>query len=77
MALSKRTIDTLTDLIEIKLSCMQVYDREDARELAALEQCRRELHNLSNDPGASVVAFADAAPKRGRRAAAAKAAAAN
>ena len=69
MALSKRTIDTLTDLIEIKLSCMQVYDREDARELAVLEQCRRELHKLASDPAANVVAFAEATPKRGRRAA--------
>ena len=73
MALSKRTIDTLTDLIEIKLSCMQVYDREDARELAVLEQCRRELHRLANDPAASVVPFAEARPKRGRRTATQKA----
>ena len=70
MALSKRSIDTLTDLIEIKLSCIQVYDREDARELAVLEQARRELQNLSGDPQSSVLAFADAAPRRGRRAAA-------
>jgi hypothetical protein len=43
MSLSKQTIETLLDLVEIKLGCMEVYDREDARELSALEACRREL----------------------------------
>lgn len=75
MALSKRSIDTLTDLIEIKLSCIQVFDREDARELAVLEQARRELQVMSSDPQSTVLAFADAAPRRGRRAAAKTAAA--
>lgn len=46
MSLSKRSIETLIDLIEIKLGCMEVYDREDARELATLENCRRELMGL-------------------------------
>jgi len=46
MALSRRSIDTLLDLVEIKLSCIQVLDREDARELATLENCKRELHAL-------------------------------
>jgi len=30
--LSKRSIETLVDLVEIKLSCLDVFDREDARE---------------------------------------------
>ncbi len=63
MALSKRAIETLTDLIEIKLSCMQVYDREDARELAALEQCRRELASLSDD-GTGMAHLAEATKRR-------------
>ncbi len=66
MALSPRAIETLTDLIEIKLSCMQVYDREDARELAALEQCRRELVGMSANPDGSEVIIAEAAGKRRR-----------
>lgn len=41
--LSKRSVETLIDLVEIKLSCIQVFDRDDAKELAALEQARREL----------------------------------
>lgn len=47
MALSRRSIETLVDLVKIKLSCMQVLDRDDARELAALEQARRELAALA------------------------------
>ena len=44
--LSKRSIETILDLVEIKLSSMQVIDREDARELAQLETCRRELLDI-------------------------------
>lgn len=43
MSLSRRSVQTLLDLVENKLSCLEVYDREDARELAVLEQARREL----------------------------------
>jgi len=43
VSLSRRSVHTLLDLVENKLACMQVYDREDARELAILEQARREL----------------------------------
>jgi hypothetical protein len=63
MALSKRVVETLLDLVEIKLSCIEVYDREDSRELAMLERCRNELQELlsrtkgaGRNPGA-VVAF--------------------
>ena len=47
MSLSRRSIQTLTDLVENKLSMMQVVDREDARELAVLEAARRELTLLA------------------------------
>jgi hypothetical protein len=43
MSLSPRSVETLLDLVEIKLSCLEVQDREDARELAILETARREL----------------------------------
>ena len=43
MTLSKVTLETLIDLVEIRLGCVEVYDRDDARELAALELCRKEL----------------------------------
>jgi len=47
MSLSRRSIQTLMDLVENKLSQMQVVDREDARELAVLESARRELSSLA------------------------------
>lgn len=46
MSISKRTAETLLDLVEVKLSYMQVSDREDQRELSQLESCRRELRGL-------------------------------
>ncbi|MGB0632493.1 MAG: hypothetical protein ACPGRZ_17525 [Alphaproteobacteria bacterium] len=58
MSISKNTVETLLDLVEVKLSYMQVSDREDQRELAQLENCRRELRGL----------MATVAPARGRRA---------
>lgn len=65
MALSRRVVETLLDLVEIKLSCMEVHDREDSREASCLEACRRELQALlSGDApaGRGVAAFA----KRGK-----------
>ena len=53
--LSKRSVETLIDLVEIKLSCIQVFDRDDAKELAALEQARRELSDLLPGRSASTV----------------------
>lgn len=64
-SLTKRSVETLIDLVEIKLSCLQVFDREDAKELAALEQARRELIALV--PGraaATVMPFPEADAKR-------------
>lgn len=64
-SLTKRSVETLIDLVEIKLSCIQVYDRDDAKELAALEQSRRELVALM--PGraeATVVTFPKTEAKR-------------
>jgi hypothetical protein len=44
--LSQRSIETLLDLVEVKLSCLEVYDREDAREKTYLETSRRELMSM-------------------------------
>ena len=47
-SLSPRALETLIDLVEIKLSCLDVVDRDDRKEqlvlkqsLAELEACRR------------------------------------
>ncbi len=47
MTITRRTLETLIDLVEIKLSCLEVYDRDDARELANLENCLNELKLLA------------------------------
>jgi hypothetical protein len=67
MALSKRSIETLMDLVEIKLSCLQVFDRDDARELAALETARCELQALSTAPKPGDVVAFEQVRGRGRR----------
>jgi hypothetical protein len=45
----------LLDLVEIKISYMDVADREDARDLVVLERCREELRSLTgfSSPAAS------------------------
>jgi len=48
MSLSKRSAEMLIDLVEIKISYMDVADRDDARDLVALERCREELKGLTN-----------------------------
>jgi hypothetical protein len=47
MSLSKRSVEMLLDLVEIKISYMDVADREDARDLQVLEQAREELRSLT------------------------------
>ena len=46
MSLSKQSIENLLDLVEIKISTLQVLDREDAREMKCLEGCRDELAGM-------------------------------
>ena len=48
--LSKKSLETLLDLVEIKLSCIEVYDRDDDRERRRLEACRDELIALRATP---------------------------
>jgi hypothetical protein len=60
MALSKQSIETLIDLVEIKISYMDVLDRDDAKELRGLECCRDELKAIGATLTADVVPFARA-----------------
>lgn len=60
MTLSKQSLETLTDLVEIKLSCMEVWDKDDRRELKALERARDELlalREIGPGNGATVLAL--------------------
>ncbi|MEO3429705.1 hypothetical protein AAFN88_12645 [Pelagibius sp. CAU 1746] len=69
MSLSRSSVETLIDLVEIKLSCVEVYDRDDSRELINLKRCKEELMDLVG-MGQKVPAELLAMPKgrrRGRR----------
>lgn len=46
MALARKSVEELIDLVEIKLSCMEVFDTQDRQSVGRLEQCRRELYEL-------------------------------
>jgi len=66
MSLSKRCVDTLLDLVEIKLSCLEITDREDQREKELLDRCIQELRAESQGKDGKDVEFSS--PKRrGRR----------
>ncbi len=62
MALSKRTFETILDLIENKISCMEGWDQTTARERAKLEACRRELINECEQKQEAEAADADSPP---------------
>lgn len=48
--MSRRSIDILIDLVENRMACMQVVDREDHRQFAILSQARRELQGMKAVP---------------------------
>jgi hypothetical protein len=50
MEFSKKSAELMLDLVEIKLSMMQVNDRDDAKELANLRACREELLKMIKNP---------------------------
>jgi hypothetical protein len=67
MSLSKQTIAMLLDLVEIKISYMDIADREDARDLQLLERCRAELKALEHSTAAAeIVSFTATARRPGR-----------
>ena len=48
--LSKQSIETLIDLVEIKLGCMEIFDRDDRRAVRDLQGCLKELSTLAGRP---------------------------
>ena len=66
MSLSKRTVEMLLDLVEIKISYMDIADREDARDLQLLERCRAELKSLDCAESVAIASFAGPARRPGR-----------
>lgn len=46
MSLSKKSIELLLDLTDIRIDTFLVQDQEDVRELAKLRKCKKELENI-------------------------------
>ena len=62
MALTKKSVEALIDLVEIKLSCIEVFDTQDRQSVMRLEQCRSELYDLVGQaPKGDVVSLRDPA----------------
>lgn len=64
--MSNRCIETLLDLVEIKLSCLEVTDREDQREKELLERCIQELRAEAAGEDGRTQSF-NAPKRRGRK----------
>jgi hypothetical protein len=56
MDLSPKTVETLIDLVEIKLSCFEIYDRDDRKAHRDLENCLQELSSVMGMAPASRIA---------------------
>ncbi len=46
MALTQKLVEELIDLVEIKLSCIEVFDTQDRMSVNRLETCRDELYEM-------------------------------
>ncbi len=64
--LTKQSLETLIDLVEIKLSTIEICDRDDAREVQTLERCLAELATIARGEKGAVSESAPA-KRRGRR----------
>lgn len=68
MALTRQALESLIDLVENKLSMLEVVDRDDAVEAAHLKQCLEELTRFSRGEVPVIDLNSHQAPrKRGRR----------
>ena len=43
MKISRESVEITLDLIEIKMSTLQIHDKDDERDLNKLRKCRQEL----------------------------------
>lgn len=59
--LTRKSLELLIDLVEIKLGSMEVFDRDDQKIMRDLEACRKELAALSR-PARPVAVAAMPAP---------------
>lgn len=67
MHFTRQSLTTLIDLVENKLSCMEVWDRDDRREAQLLKCCLDELQSAESETGNGVASYSNSVPRRGRR----------
>lgn len=56
MMLTERTLGLLVDLVENKMTSLQIADREDAREFVGLQRCLAELRSSRAMPASQAAA---------------------
>ena len=49
MQISHESLEIILDLIEIKMSALQIHDSEDVREVNKLRKCKQEFLALFNE----------------------------
>jgi hypothetical protein len=67
MSLSRQSVSALMDLIENKLSCMTVSDRDDLRQKVTLQRAMCELSSLAGMSREAEEPSFGFVPRRGRR----------
>lgn len=66
--LSHQSVCTLVDILENRISVMEVTDRDDMRELSIMKKCLAELANIGGGAAAMATELEFASvPRRGRR----------
>jgi hypothetical protein len=59
--LTRKSVELLIDLVEIKLASIEVFDGDDHRIVRALEVCRKELVAIARRPAPAATRSAVAA----------------
>ena len=66
MSFSPKSIETLIDLVEVRISSIEGIDRNDIRAINRLKKCLGELENFTgNKPKPVVVSFSGTTPVEG------------
>lgn len=66
--LSPQSVTTLRDILENRISVMEVTDRDDMRELSVMKRCLAELAAIAGTPLVRELDFSMIdMPRRGRR----------
>ena len=66
--LSRQSVSTLVDILENRISVMDVTDRDDLREMAVMKRCLAELSGIGGITAQSMNEMEfSALPRRGRR----------